>query len=370
MTRSLTDAIHAFDPALPVQDARSPPASWYSSQEVHDLEQVAVFGRRWIFACRSDQVAAKGSYASGCYGGIPWVVTRDGDGVLRAFHNVCRHRGAEVVRSDGRADALVCRYHGWTYRMDGRLKGAPRMGAMVGFDRDAMSLPALQVVEWGPLVLVNADLEAPPFLDHFGGLDALLAPTVWGALTFGHRRTWDVRCNWKVFSDNYLDGGYHIAHMHPTLDAQLDMSTYRTELHDWFSVQTSRAHRGDDPRATVDVGARMGDGPIYAYLYPSLMINRYGPVLDTNLVVPVAADRCRVVFDFWFDASVGDDFIAASLAQTEITQREDIDVSESVQLGTTSPSFDRGRYASAWEKGIHHFHGLLAADLRAGLAGG
>mgnify|MGYP000094004135 CR=1 FL=1 len=367
MSDWLATEIHRFDPTLPVQDASSPPASWYSSRAVHDLEQRAVFGRRWIFACRSDEVAEPNSYASGTYGGIPWVVARDGDGVLRAFHNVCRHRGAEVVKGCDRATSLTCRYHGWIYRLDGRLKAAPRMGAMTGFDRDAMSLPPMQVVEWGPLVLVNPDLEARPFLEDFGEIDAILAPTGWDRLRFGHRKVWDVRCNWKVFSDNYLDGGYHIAHMHPTLDAQLDMSSYQTELYGWFSVQTSRPGDGNDARVGIDVGKRMGDGPIYAYLYPSLMINRYGPVLDTNLVVPIAPGRCQVIFDFWFDDTVDDAFIEESLAQTEITQLEDIDVSESVQVGTASLAYDRGRYASSWEKGIHHFHGLLAVDLREGL---
>ena len=361
--RWLRDEVSRFDTTLPVAEATSPPSSWYTTRQFHDLEQRAVFGRRWIYVCPADRVAAPGSWAAGCYGGMPWVVARDAAGTLRAFHNVCRHRGAEVVKEDGRGTSLQCRYHGWTYGLDGRLRSAPRMGAMEGFDRAAMSLPPMQVEQWGPLVLVNADPSAGPFLGDFGALDALLARTGWGGLVYGTRTVWEVGCNWKVFADNYLDGGYHIAHMHPTLDAQLDMGSYRTKLHDWFSVQTSRPGAGDDPRAEVDVAARMGDGPLYAFVYPSLMINRYGPVLDTNLVVPVAADRCRVIFDFWFDPSVAaqPDFIARSLAQSELTQREDIDVSESMQLGTTSPSYDRGRYASGWEKGIHHFHRLLAA---------
>jgi choline monooxygenase len=367
MTDRVADEVLRFDPDLPLESAGSPPSSWYTDPGLYALEQSAVFGRRWVFACRSSEVSAPGSFASGCHGGSPWVVARDTDGTLRAFHNVCRHRGAEVVQGNGSTDSLTCRYHGWVYRLDGRLRSAPRMGSMAGFDRDTMSLPPMQVVEWGPLVMINADPDARPFLDDFGELDAILSATGWQHLTPGARKVWDVDCNWKVFADNYLDGGYHIAHMHPTLDAQLDMASYRTDLYAWFSVQTSRPDSSEDPRAKVDVAQRMGVGPVYAWLYPSLMINRYGPVLDTNVVVPIAADRCQVVFDFWFDPSVSDAFIAESLEQSDVTQREDIDVSESVQRGTASASFDRGRYASAWEKGIHHFHSLLAGDLRAAL---
>lgn len=365
----LAAEVERFDPDLPVERAFAPPSSWYTAPAVHELERRAVLQRRWLYACRAHDVSAPGSYAAGCVAGMPWVVARDAGGTLRAFHNVCRHRGSEVVQGTGAAGDLTCRYHGWVYGLDGRLQRAPRMGRIDGFDRADFALPPLQVFEWGPLVMINADLDARPFLDDFGPLDDRLRATGWGRLLPGPRRVWDVGSNWKVFNDNYLDGGYHIAHMHPTLDAQLDMSTYRTELFGWYSLQTSAPDRTDDPRAQVDVAQRMGEGPVYAWLYPTLMINRYGPVLDINVVLPVAPDRCQVLFDFWFDPAVADDsaFLEQSLAQSDVTQREDIDVSESVQRGTASPTYDRGRYASSWERGIHHFHQLLARDLRAGL---
>jgi choline monooxygenase len=233
---------------------------------------------------------------------------------------------------------LVCRYHGWTYGLDGRMNSRTE-------------LPALRVATWGLLVLVNADPEAPP---------PEVPPLDFEDLHWVARREYEVGCNWKAFCDNYLDGGYHIAHVHQSLDAQLDMGSYRTVLGSQWSIQTADAGSVPD---------RIGGGATYVYRYPSLMLNRYGPVLDTNVVIPVSANRCRVLFDFWFDSSVVQDeaFVAASLDQSHVTQLEDIEISESVQVGTESPAFERGRYAPKFEAAIHHFHRLLADDLRRAL---
>jgi choline monooxygenase len=225
---------------------------------------------------------------------------------------------------------------------------------MKNFDRDVLSLTPLAVEQWGPLVLLHADADAAPFAPNHRGLTERLDG--WADLRWVARRSYEVRCNWKVFNDNYLDGGYHIPHMHPSLDAQIAIGSYRTELFDGASVQTC------PPSGAA--GARIGEGALYAWIHPTLMINRYGPVLDTNTVVPLGPDRCVVHFDFWFAVDADEDFTAQSMAQSEVTQLEDIDISESVQLGTASPGFDRGRYAPNYEKAIHHFHRLLAADLR------
>jgi choline monooxygenase len=151
------------------------------------------------------------------------------------------------------------------------------------------------------------------------------------------------------------------------------MAEYRTELFERSSLQSAPATSGD-PRARVDVAARIGEGALYGWVHPTLMINRYGPVLDTNTVEPIDAGRCRVHFDFWFDgdaeAAAASEFVRSSMEQSHVTQLEDIDISESVQVGTSSASYDRGRYAPAFEAGIHHFHRLLAADLRDALVDG
>jgi len=175
-----------------------------------------------------------------------------------------------------------------------------------------------------------------------------------------------LECNWKVVVDNYLDGGYHIPHMHPSLDAQLDMDSYRTELFEHCSIQSSRSAPAADERIDFDAAGRIGEEALYLWMFPNFMINRYGPCMDSNLVIPRGPDRCEVIYEFFFMETEGPaarQFIEESMAQSAVTQREDIAICESVQLGLGSTSYDRGRYAPQVEMGEHHFHRLLGARL-------
>lgn len=366
----VADEVRRFDPEVPIERAWMPPASWYTSPALYDLERRSVLHRTWQPVARVAELTEPGSYASGCFAGEPWVVVRGDDGELRAFHNTCRHKGREVVQGAGRAQSLVCGYHAWEYDLRGKLRSAPKMAGIEEFDRDEMSLRPLAVDVWGPWVFVNGDVDAPPMKARLPELDERLEATNWNELAWAERTTWEIGCNWKVYVDNYLDGGYHIPHMHPTLDAQLDMSTYRTDLFAESSIQTSDPSSAGDERIDYAAGERIGPGAIYAWIYPNFMLNRYGPCLDSNWVVPLGPNRCRVEYEFYFletDGPSAAEFIRRSIDQSAVTQREDISICESVQVGLNSSSYDRGRYAPRVEVGEHHFHRLLSADLRRAL---
>lgn len=368
---SLEREILRFDPSIPIERAWMPPSSWYVDPELHAFELQHVLARSWQPVARRVEVASPGSFKSGLLPGIlPWLVVRDADGTLRAFHNACRHKGREVMQGEGVCAALVCGYHAWTYALDGSLRTAPRMAGVQDFDRARMSLAPMAVAEWGPWVFVHPDPEAALPGPPLAPLHALLEATGWGDLVFHARTSWTLECNWKVYVDNYLDGGYHIPHMHPSLDAQLDMSSYRTELFETFSVQSSRPTEVPDGRLAFDARERIGSGALYAWIYPNFMLNRYGPVLDSNLVLPRGPDRCEVLYEFFVrddPSAASRAFLEASMEQSAVTQREDIAICESVQVGLHSPAYDRGRYAPRLEIGEHHFHGLLARALRAAL---
>ncbi len=353
--------IERFDASLPIEAAWTPPASWYVEPEVLALEAATVFARSWLLAARADQVAAAGAFATARCADRDTVVVRGADDELRAFDNVCRHHAALVMEGEGHCDQLRCPYHGWTYDLTGRLTSAPRSGGIEGFDRGDFSLHELQVEEWGPLVFTRAAPGGDAFGDTTGDLRAHLDLA---GLRFVTRRDYTVRCNWKVFVDNYLDGGYHVSVAHPGLADQLDLASYRTDVFDRHSVQSCNAAK--EAVAGADFPDRMGERGLYAWVYPNLMLNRYGPILDTNLVLPISATETRVVFDYYFDAAhaADTDFVTRSLAASDRVQQEDIALCESVQRGLASPGYDRGRYAPKIEIAEHHFHRLLAADLR------
>ena len=365
METSLLREIERFDPRIPIEEAWTPPASWYTSPDFHRLESRALFGRTWQPVARLDELERPGDHASGRLAGEPWVVVRQEDGRLCAFHNVCRHKGREVVVGSGNASELVCGYHAWCYGLDGRLTRAPHTAGIRSFDRSAMSLPPMAVEVWGPWVFVNGDPDAPPLAGQITELDTRLAASGWDSLRFVQRKAWTIGCNWKVYVDNYLDGGYHIPHMHPSLDAQLDMASYRTECFEVSSIQSAGPATEHNERIEKDASERIGAGAIYAWIHPNFMLNRYGPCLDSNWIVPLAPDRCQVIYDFFFSDTDGLDsrrFVEESIAQSDVTQREDIAICESVQVGLSSSTYDRGRYAPRVEIGEHHFHRLLHAD--------
>lgn len=355
---SITEDISRFDPSLPIERAWTPPASWYLKPEFLEVERQRVFRRTWQAVGRVDQVPNPGDYFTGNLAGDPYVVVRDHDGTLRGFHNVCRHHAAQVCSGDGNLNELTCPYHGWTYRLDGRLTRAPRLGASAIFDREQFSLKPAAVEAWGSIVFIYLGDDPPALAAQLAPLTPRLEALGTGALTFVARRSYDLRCNWKVYVDNYLDGGYHVSVLHQALAGQLDLDTYRTELFERISIQSCRGG---------DFDARIGEAALYAFVYPNLMLNRYGPILDTNWVVPLGHDRTRVVFDFYFLETEGPEargFIEKSVAASHRVQEEDVFISESVQTGLGSPAYDRGIYAPEIEMAAYHFHRLLAADLR------
>jgi choline monooxygenase len=363
---SVGQELNRFDPSLPIEKAWTPPASWYLQPEFLARERDRVFNRSWQAVGRLDQVQRPGDYFTGCLLGEPYLVVRDARGTLRAFHNVCRHHAAQVCQGEGKLEELVCSYHGWTYALDGKLLKAPRLGKSEIFSRDAFSLHPVAVETWGPWVFVHLGKPAPPLHSELGDLQARLEATRSSELKFAARRTYEMNCNWKVYVDNYLDGGYHVSTLHRALAGQLDLKSYKTELFRRLSIQSCSAPEEAPQEQGGDFPERIGDAALYAFLYPNFMINRYGPIMDTNWVVPLSHDRTLVVFDFFFQDTEGPgakEFIERSVAASHTVQEEDVAISESVQRGLGSPGYDRGIYAPSIEMAAYHFHQLLAADL-------
>ncbi len=365
----LEDEIRRFAPQTAIEEAWLPPSSWYTDPRFYDLERATVFRSNWLVAARRDELLGPGAYAAGVMAGEPYVVVRGSDNALRAFYNVCRHHAAQVVGGAGCAEALVCPYHGWTYGLDGRLLRAPELGAARGFDRAQFGLAPMQVSEWGDLAFIALSEPTRRMEDDLAELAARLRDKDDGPLRFVARRKYALACNWKVYVDNYLDGGYHVAHLHRGLARQLDLDTYRTEIFARYSIQSgvgAGATTNAESTPTTDFAARIGDRVLYAWIYPNLMINRYGPMMDTNWVVPRSHDQTDVIFDYYFTEKAASDaeFVAKSLAASDAVQKEDTGICESVQQGLRSASYDRGRYSALREHGEFHFHHLLAQDFQ------
>jgi choline monooxygenase len=353
--------IARFDPSVPIERAATPPASWYGDPAILALERDQVFLRSWHAAARLDQLAATGAFVADTLLGEPYLVVR-AEAELLGLANVCVHHAARIASGAGRCAELVCPYHGWTYDLGGKLIRAPGAGGMDHLPREQRALRRYAVCTWGELALLCLDEPAPDWMQWIAPLPAELWQGRSSPLRFVARRSYTLRCNWKVFVDNYLDGGYHVAAVHPELAAGLDLAGYRTQVFERSVLQSAATAQPRDER--------LGERALYAWIYPALALNRYGPVLDVNRVIPLAPERTRVLFDFYFEEHVASDadFVARSIAESERIQRQDARICAAVQAGLRSRSFDRGRYAPRFESGMHRFHCLLSADLRAGFA--
>jgi choline monooxygenase len=364
MTASVTDVLALYNQNAPLEEAYTIPAAWYVDDRIARIEHDKVFGGNWIAVGRMDQVAGPGHFFTFDLDGEPLIVVRGADQVVRAFYNVCRHHAAAVATEPcGVAQHLRCPYHGWTYGLDGSLKGTPEFTGVCNFDRAANGLVPIRVAMWEGFIFVNLVEQGPTLEQFLGDLAQRVAPLAIAKLPFFTRKTYTLACNWKVYVDNYLDGGYHVPHLHKSLNSVLDYKEYTIENGAHYSLQSSpMVASADDSVAHT----RTGDRAYYYWLYPNFMINLYEGVMDTNLVLPLGPDKCMVVFDFFFgDTSPErEQYNRESVAVSDRVQAEDVDICESVQRGLRSRAYGAGRLSVRRETGEHLFHRLLAGDLK------
>lgn len=363
---TIESILQSYQPDTPLDRAATIPAAYYTDTRVHDLERRSVFGNTWQCVARLDQVSQPGQFVTADVAGEPVVIVRGQDGALRGFFNVCRHHAAAVMtEAEGRCSVMQCPYHAWTYGLDGALKGMPEWEGVNNFDRADYGLMPIRVEAWENFVFAQLGDDERSLSAYLGDMAERVAPLKLTSLRFFERRTYDLACNWKVYVDNYLDGGYHVPHVHKSLTTVLDYAAYKIETCGNYCLQWSPMTAGkDDETASV----RKGDTAYYYWVYPNFMLNWYEGVMDTNLVLPLGVDRCRVIFDFFF-ADVGPnamDHNEKSMAVGERVQQEDIGVCESVQRGLRSKAYDVGRLSVRREAGEHQFHRLLHADLMKG----
>jgi choline monooxygenase len=343
----------------PAATALALPARCYVEEDWFRRELDAVFGRSWQLVAHSAQLTGVGDHVTAEIGRVPIIVVRGEPGPdaphgLRALHNVCRHRAGPLATCDGRgARALICHYHGWTYALDGQLRGAPEMTDASAFDVTTIRLPRAHVAEWRGLVFASL-APAMDFDQLIAGVGESTAE--FSAYRFDRRVSYEIACNWKVYVDNFLEG-YHLPRVHPALNRLLDYRSYRTELSRWSSLQWSPMDTAQGLYQGGDAIAR------YWWLWPNTMLNVLPGRLQTNRVLPLGATRCRVDFDYYYPANAAADAGANDRAFADEIQAEDVAICEAVQRGLASGSYEAGRLNPTRESGVRHFQELLRAAM-------
>ena len=313
------------------------PYAWYSDPEILRREEDAIFRRAWQYVGHVGQLAEPGSYATARAGHVPVLLTRARDGEARAFLNVCRHRGSQLVDGNGRRETIQCPYHAWTYDLDGSLRAAPRGHEL---DLDGIGLVPLRLESWGPLLFVNPDPDAASLADALGDLTEQVEVD---GLVFHHRAESAQAANWKVCVENYLEC-YHCPVAHPGLTQVVDVSPER------YRLEEARLH-----------SSQVAPEAHFHFLWPNLTINvgPGEPNLSIGPVLPDGPERTSRFLDYFFAPDADEDWIAEYLEWDDQVGREDTALVERVQRGVRSGLLESGRLLPDSERLIAHFDRLV-----------
>ncbi len=354
------------------------PARFYFDRQIFDLEKEAIFYRSWWCAGHKSQVADPGCYITTQIHDQSVFVGRTRSGELRAFYNVCQHRGHELLTGSGRANLIVCPYHAWAYDFDGTLKAARNTDDMENFRKCDFSLKPVRVEEFCGFVFVNLDPDAATLKEQTGDLEEEIrhyAPQI-DTLAFARRDTYDVDCNWKVMIDNFLEC-YHCHTAHKDFVDLVDMDSYSTKTHQLYSSQVSNAARSTENNAYSFKKGEVDFGYAGWFLWPNLTIWVYPgePNISTLQIIPAGPER-TIEYQDWFvpEGKVTGQLKDAIEYQRDVLQPEDISLCLSVQKGLRSKGYNQGRFvvdktkSELSEHAVHHFQKLVVDALGAELS--
>ena len=339
----------------PIEQAETIPSSWYHSDAIFELEKEALFSSFWQFACHKSELPQTGDTHTLEVGNNPLLLVRDQQ-QINAFYNVCKHRGGPVAVKKGTTSVLQCQYHGWTYLLDGSLRGVPHFRKVDLFDKKDFGLEPVTMQSWEDLLFVSLNDDIKPVSTYLDGIADQIAPIKLSDFRFAEKQSYVINCNWKVYVDNFLEG-YHIPIVHPELAKLLDYADYQTDTADWYSLQHSPFQEGDNLYKSDDGKA------YYYYIFPNIMLNILPGRLQTNIIRPIAPGITEVIFKYYYKNPDDQQMIQDDVAYSDEIQQEDIEICELVQKGLKSDAYDKGRFSVEREQGVYHFQSLLKQEL-------
>jgi choline monooxygenase len=359
------------------EDSFTLPARFYLDEEIYRREMQQIFQRSWWYAGHASQVANPGDYLTTTIDEQSIFVVRGRDQTVRAFYNVCQHRGHELLNGSGRSNLIVCPYHAWSYDLDGSLVGARNTENMPGFNKCEFSLKPVQVETFCGMIFINLDMAAESLASQTGNLEAEIrhyCPDV-DHLAFAQRDTYDVSCNWKVMMDNFLEC-YHCHTAHRDFVDLVDMKSYRSTVHGIYSSHISNAANSTDNSAYKFEKGDVDFGYAGWFLWPNLTLWAYPGEANLSVLqmIPIGVEN-TVEYQDWFvpDGKASPQLQEAMDYQKDTLQPEDIGLCESVHRGLRSNGYNQGRFvvdadrSELSEHAVHHFQHLVVRALAAEL---
>jgi Rieske 2Fe-2S family protein len=347
--------------------ARTLERHWYASSQTFERERERIFARSWCYMARAERIPHAGDYVLADVAGESVIVTRDATGNVRAFFNVCRHRGTRLCSAEsGRfSGSIQCPYHAWTYGLDGALLAARNMSDVPGFERAAFALHEAAVAIVDGFIFANVAFEPEPFESELGPLFARFSRYDIASLRVAREIHYDLNCNWKIVFQNYSEC-YHCPLVHPQLERLSPSDSGRNDLREGpilggyselRDAGTSLTTTGTSSRPPLPGIEGVELGRTYYYtIFPSLLLSLHPDYVMVHEVRPLAVDRTRITCAWLFDPATmaTPDFDPSDVVEFwDVTNRQDWHVCELTQAGVSSRAYTPGPYANQ--------EGLLAA---------
>lgn len=370
----------------PIEKASGLPNQAYTSDAFFNHERDQVLGRSWAGLWFASDLPKKGQVKPVDFMGLPLVILRNRQGEIKVFHNVCSHRGMILVHEEMEVQgALRCKYHSWSYNLDGELKGTPHLGGIGkqkidGFNHCEHGLKPVRSAVWMDVIFINLSGDAPAFEDYIRPLtekwETFLGNTGLERMkpaVNGKGLQIDLKSNWKLAVENYCES-YHLPWIHPSLNTYSRLEDhYHIMYGDHFAGQGSYAYRLSDevgtalPRFPEWPGDKLEQAEYVAF-YPNVLLGIQADHSFAMIVEPKSCDRSLEHLRLYYvgEEAIDDRHAAsrnATLESWRVVFAEDIDAAEGMQRGRHSPGFGGGVFSPKMDNPTHHFHQWVARKL-------
>lgn len=355
--------------AVGYDGAWSMPASYYADPGILALEKEHLFGKEWICIGRVEEIPEPGDSMAFTLCEEPLVAVRGDDRRIRVFSNVCRHRGAILVEGKGRGKRIVCPYHHWSYELDGRLAGAPRMEAHGGFEKDDCRLPQFPVEEWCGFLFTTLATDPRPLAPRLEGLKAMIGHYHMEEMKLRYVADEIWHTNWKCLIENFMEG-YHLSPLHKTTLHPVNPTRLCTHFpagdayfgyNAGYSPDLPRSQKGHP-----DLTGAEADNCVMFAIPPGLVSGCGGDYSSFICIQPETVDRVRAKLGLIF---YGDGWTEAEIERAVVlfndTMAEDKSVLVGLTRGFAARSYARGPLAPAdFEGNVLDFYRYFSRRMR------
>lgn len=355
----------------PIEQASGLPNTCYWSEQWFALEQQRVFQRHWVFVGAGAEIPKAGDIKPVEVGSAPLMLVRGADGVARAFHNVCRHRGAQLVTKPCRKASISCPYHAWNYGLNGQLKGRAHFQGPGSAERfpdgggEKLDLVPARLAEWQGCLFVDLSGEAPDLMQWLSPILARTEGHDFSSIRWAGKLSYEVNANWKLVYENYMEG-YHVFSLHPKLlkfapmDVRWSGEWNRHVFFNDYQFPELQVGRGSDLPHYPNLSAEDAKRGLWFLSFPQFAAEVFPDQFTVLSATPLAPDKTREELHVFLIGDAADDEThresrEAVLDMWDKLNDEDLSVLELLQQGRRSPAYDGGRLSPHWEGPTHEF---------------